>query len=242
MTKLATDLLKYLPNYLFDFIHLISGPKRHIRAAQEENPDKAWTLGLRFALISFLLMFLLKYNSVSEDATFNAVLMRHGVWRLFEFAGSAAILLGVLKLFGIKQPSLQVLTIFSFFVGVGVVIAGVFEFCQFRALNFLAPEYASFLQKMGGVDNMNELKSLINDSRNSAANLGNADAAEIAMSVVQAISSVGSAVSWLWLILIWPLFLSDLPAMARLKKYGSMVAFAFADLMNPISFIAALVA
>ena len=240
MYDIFKDLLEYIPEYLNELLKLVIGPKGHINQYINTNPEVAWKNSLRFAFISFVLIFLLKWLALTNVQDIQHIIVGEGVLSILEFSVSGLLLLVVWRLLGVKRKPREVLTVFAFILGVSILIQGVFYLTQLGAVKMLDPQLFTLLNGMNSVENIQELKELAETYPQENVQSEDYQLRQAALKLMKILSVIGAMLALIWMLLVWPVY-GKLFSIGRGKVFGSLVIFLIVDELNPASFLKAFV-
>lgn len=236
MYDILKDLITYIPGYLNELLKLLIGPKKHINQSIDTDANLAWENSLRFAFISFLLIFLLKWLALTDVRDVQQIIVGEGVLTIFEFAMSGLLLLIVWRLLGVKRKPRDVLTVFAFILGVWILIEGIFLLTQLGAVKMLDPNMYALLNGMNQVGNVQEIQVLAETYQQSIVQPEDAQLREATLNLLNILNYIGAFILLIWLLICWPVY-GGLFNIGRGKVFTSLVIFLIVNELNPMSFI-----
>lgn len=237
MFDFAKSLLQYMPSYLGDLFNVFLKPRSHITNKMTEDAEKAWSNCLQFSLLSFLLVFLLKWVSFGDARDIQSIVVGEGILSMLEYVVSGGLLFIIWRVFGLNKTPRELITPFFFMLGVLILVNDMFFLTQLGLVKMIEPALFEMFVGMQAMGNMDEMLA------QSEQQLANADPemAQAAMNAVTAVSLIGAVFVIAWLLYAWQVY-KRLFNVGYAKLYGALVVFLIVDEFNPVGFIKVFVA
>jgi hypothetical protein len=229
------DLLSYLPGYLGELFHLTASPRQFIKKSIDSEVESAWKKALSFALVSFVLAFLINWLIVPQDQDFNEVLVGEGLVAFFVFFVNAVFVLWVCRLImRVTAPPRIILIPFFYIAGVAMLISGFTQAAQFAVVKVRDPEVWTIMYKMKVAGNMVEAEAALEGSSSLSNDPTSQKNHQDTMRIMMLIALAGFIVELIWVFASWSVY-KDMTEKSYFFVYLSLIVVAVLMAVNPVS-------
>jgi len=241
MFDIAKDLLKQTPHYLNDVFNVVIAPRSHIHNTLDRGVEDAWTRSLSFILVSFILVFLLKWAIFPAGGDIKEVMVGEGVLEVFVVIVDLLILLLVWKGFFRAANTPQTLLVpYLFILGIAMLIDGFSSATQFAVTKVFDPDLWTLMEKMKSASNSTDLQSIAAEYGGTLISPADPSQRQVALNLLTIVQTVSSLVVLLWVIAAWIVY-KDLTQKSLVAVYSALILVIALTLLNPAAFAKSIV-
>jgi len=206
MLELLKELLEYLPRYLAEFFRVLSGPRMHIGGIIDTEPELAWRESLFFVAISYSIVLLMNWAAQGETNELPQTIVADVLLTILKYAVSGLILLGVLRLFGARGDTIELLTVFSYWLGVMILIGGVFLLVQLGGMKMFDPDFYRMTVNLGNSTSLREMEGIMATQGIAFTNPRDPAMHQFTYNFIVAINTVGATFEVIWTGFCWSIY------------------------------------